>query len=296
MNQNYNSPTYLYFIFVIASIFLVFVFGIYILHFIINGELINNAKDLQNTWAQFGDYVGGFLSPILAFLALIALLCSIHIQTRELNHSVEQLSKSAEALNNQNKLIQKQNFEETFFQMLKLYNEIVQTIAITEQINTVPTKIEGRDALAHMYGIFTTRYLNNNNKIDKSDPEKDKREKYAKFYRTHGGKFGHYYRIIYNILKFIGNSDLAYKEQKFYADILRAQLSEHELVLFFYNLFYFEGNGKGKMYKWVEQYNILKHIEREVIPESDHPKLDQVIQAYKVHRHSMNISHKSKTV
>lgn len=82
---------------------------------------------------------------------------------------------------------------------------------------------------------------------------------------------------------------MAYEEQKFYADILRAQLSRHELVLFFYNVFYFEGNGKGKMYQWVMQYNILKHIEKEELSCSDYPKLDQVFQAYKAHRQLMKI-------
>src|SRR5690606_36134505 len=76
-------------------------------------------------WALFGDYLGGVLNPIFALAALFALLYTIYLQSTELRNSASQLKKSADALDSQNDVLKKQSFEFTFFQLLRLYNEIV---------------------------------------------------------------------------------------------------------------------------------------------------------------------------
>ena len=49
-------------------------------------------------WGVFGDYIGGILNPIFGFFALIALLYTIHLQSKELAASREELRNSAQAL------------------------------------------------------------------------------------------------------------------------------------------------------------------------------------------------------
>ena len=79
-------------------------------------------------WAEFGDYLGGTVSPAMAFFALVALLYTIHLQNRELSRSTEQLERSAKALNDQNEHIQRQSSESTFFSLLSLYQTAVSKV------------------------------------------------------------------------------------------------------------------------------------------------------------------------
>ncbi|GAA5445406.1 hypothetical protein Misp06_03609 [Microbulbifer sp. NBRC 101763] len=68
-------------------------------------------------------------------------------------------------------------------------------------------------------------------------------------------EFGHYFRSLYNIFKFIDSSKT--KDKKFYTNIIRAQLSGQELLILFYNCIYLENN---KFKPLIEKYALLKHI------------------------------------
>lgn len=202
-------------------------------------------------WANFGEYIGGVLSPIFAFAALIALLYSISIQSNELN-------KSVNALQNQNKIIERQNFEATFFQMMRFYNEIVQQLRITKPDDiTERGAIEGKAAITYLL-----KKLNFFHKVKYPGKEETVISRlnndYEAIYQEYGNYIGHYFRMIYNILKFINNSKLDNAEKIFYTNILRAQLSQDELVLIFYNSI--SNYGKEKMLPLVKKYNLLKHI------------------------------------
>lgn len=65
-------------------IFLAFVF------YFINFGFQGLSKD-QEVWAQFGDYFGGVLNPVFAFLAFIALLITINLQNKALSQSKKEL-------------------------------------------------------------------------------------------------------------------------------------------------------------------------------------------------------------
>lgn len=243
-------------------------------------DTVNNEKFLD--LASFGNYLGGTLSPLFAFLALIALLYSIQIQSEELQDTIETLV-------NQNELIQKQNFEATFFQMLKLYNEITQEIAVKE-IGENPKLegkiLKGREAIEDLYETLFKDYFD---EIQYCSNEELKADKYEEFYRKFAGQIGHYFRIIYNILKFVDKSEMPYEKRKFYTNILRAQLSDYELILLFYNVIYFRGEGERKMREFVIPYNLLKHINRKedgmlLDYYSDITNLEQIDKEYKLHR------------
>lgn len=52
----------------------------------------------HGTWGEFGDFIGGTLNPILSFLALIALLLTIVLQSKQLDLSTKELKETKEAL------------------------------------------------------------------------------------------------------------------------------------------------------------------------------------------------------
>jgi uncharacterized membrane protein len=87
----------------------------------------NQCHIISEQFGQVGDLFGGIANPIITFLALIALLYSIKIQK-------EELEKTSAALKQQNDYIAKQNFENTFFNLLKAINDL-KTILISEKLN-----------------------------------------------------------------------------------------------------------------------------------------------------------------
>lgn len=72
---------------------IVSVFGVYGISFRDFSFIADTEK-----FGQFGDFVGGTLNPILAFLSFMALLYTIKIQTDELKLSREELEATREEL------------------------------------------------------------------------------------------------------------------------------------------------------------------------------------------------------
>ncbi|PTY38565.1 hypothetical protein BGP77_11500 [Saccharospirillum sp. MSK14-1] len=88
-------------------------------------------------WAQFGDFFGGTLNPILGFLSFIALLVTIYFQRQEIQltrielvKSTEAQKESANALKEQVQFTEIQKFENTFYSMLSHLQKIEESINI----------------------------------------------------------------------------------------------------------------------------------------------------------------------
>ena len=215
-------------------------------------------------WGSLGDFFGGVLNPLLGFLSLIFLLITLtqnqkalsqnkealnqnekalKINSDELILTREEVSGSRHALEEQAKILEKQNFEGTFFQLLSLYNEIVSSIDFENET--------GRDSFKKINNHLH-RYLT----MDKSkDIESKINDGYLKFYAKFHSELGHYFRVIYNIVKFVDNSDLDNK--RVYTNLIRAQLSTDELRLILYNCL----SDEGKKFKpLVEKYSLLKFL------------------------------------
>lgn len=90
---------------------------------------------IRAEWGQIGDFFGGVLNPLFGFVSLFALLVTIAYQARslrvsseELKLSREELNKSSTALASQNKAIELQSFEQTFFSWLATYQSLLNSI------------------------------------------------------------------------------------------------------------------------------------------------------------------------
>ncbi len=76
------------------------IIGLYFFQF--HGKLSMDADQ----WGAFGDYLGGVLNPVFGFFALIALLFTIILQSRELAASREELKLSRKELANSAQALQ----------------------------------------------------------------------------------------------------------------------------------------------------------------------------------------------
>ena len=214
----------------------------------------------QEDWGAFGDYMGGLLNPFIAFLAFLALLKTIEIQSKELKLTREELEESTDALNKQHAALKLQIFESTFFRLVDLYN---QTVSLLE-IKTTSDTSKGRDFFLEANKEFGVLIKNELTDIDNIIIRKTILiNGYEAFYSAHGHRVGHYFRILYNIFKYIDdNRDLLDEldlDPFTYSNIIRAQISKYELSLLFYNCLSRHGEG---MIKYIKEYKLLKHLEK----------------------------------
>lgn len=84
-------------------------------------------------------------------------------------------------------------------------------------------------------------------------------------FNGHQSRLGHYFRHLYQIVKFVDKQTILSKEDKeFYMRTLRAQLSNHELAVFFYNSLSAIGKnwrvGETKGNCFIDKYELLKNI------------------------------------
>ena len=75
-----------------AILLLVIVFTVFFIAFVGRGV------STQETWGQFGDFIGGTLNPLFSFLSLIALVLTVALQARQLDLAHEQLENSRDEL------------------------------------------------------------------------------------------------------------------------------------------------------------------------------------------------------
>ena len=88
-------------------------------------ETVFPQENIRGDWGAFGDFFGGILNPVFAFLGLIMLVLTLKINMQELSLTRKEMEKSAEALEAQSESLQRQNFESTFFNLLELYRSNV---------------------------------------------------------------------------------------------------------------------------------------------------------------------------
>ncbi|MFW3380575.1 putative phage abortive infection protein [Aliarcobacter butzleri] len=230
---------------------------------------------------QMGDFFGGTLNPILAFLSFCLLLITIKLQSKELKNSTEELAKSSLALAEQSKSLQLQNFENTFFNMINLHNEIIKNISLEikekhqhidfdgreiyyysildKKVALIEDKpYYGKNAILRLFEILNTHIKNN---IEKNNIFK----LYNEFHIEYDNNISHYFRNIYQILKFVNKQEILkdkdknkeFQNQKFYTNILRAQFSSIEFTFLFINSLY---KTESKLFPLLVKFEFLEPL------------------------------------
>ncbi len=194
---------------------------------------IDEVDKYAGYFASISGWISGITVPIFTFLSLILLYKTFNLQKKELV--------------NTRSVINQQQFENTFFNMINLHINIVEKIEFEG--------IKSRKGLELLWedldkkinnllkGFFTTSHVNYNEEELNKYRANYKDEEYIKnkfkdFESDNGDSLGHYFRHMYRIVKFISDSNLSKDEKREYLGIFRAQLSSAELNLLFYNINY----------------------------------------------------------
>lgn len=200
-----------------------------------------------------GDMFGA-VNSIFTGMAFVGVVYATLLQRHEVDIAREEISRTKEILDKQqdqlelqNKETRRQSFENTFFQLLRLLTDLTESIDLRHQ-GSVTKK--GKDTFV----VFTRRikkYF-----IDGRDAQHPPIENYERFYESHNRELGHYFRTFYNIIKYVDNSEIDNK--KFYTNIVRAQLSDSEVAIMFYNGL--SKHGTTKLKPLIEKYSLLKNL------------------------------------
>lgn len=263
---NENSKSNLFHLFLIAGVFCIIIVATAFAIVIFGAE----AKG-----GTFGDFIGGTLNPILTFLTFMALLITIVLQQKELAETRNELAASARALEDQHISLDRQNFETTFFQMLTLHNTIVNSIDL-EWRNRTPNSFDaasgdiqrravGRDCFKQFFANYKQYY----DEIGELDDQERLQKAYDRFWNWRQQDLAHYYRYLYNVLRFV----YEYRgigDKLRYVKLLRAQLSDYELLMLFYTAL----NNNGLNYWiYIHVYELFDNLPPNMLIRPEHKAL-----------------------
>lgn len=254
--------------------------------------LIDKYIDSPTDQGTFGDKFGAVnaLFSGLAFAGLIVTLLyqkeELKLQREELAQTREELKGQREEFEEQNKTMKRQRFENTFFNMLSLQQEIVANLSFEYYVNpnvcppnTPPEQfyykspqslLHGRDVFEGMYkraiiDYNGRRYADGVCNILRSYGHLA----YSNIKAT--TRFDHCFRHLYRIYRYVDTSDLITEDERYdYACIIRSQLSDYELVMLFYNCL--TTNGREKFKPLIEKYSIFNNLREELLAKREHKK------------------------
>jgi len=187
--------------------------------------------------AKFADALGP-LNALLAGAAALAAFAALDAQKSE-NAA---LAKRAEA---DQQSTSRRDFENTFFRLVDLLRRTVEGTIITRPGSS--KRYEGGEAFQAILKELGPSL--------KSDAEDKKR--WLKIYNHYQAQLGHYFRLLYQVVKFVHNSDVNNKMD--YIRALRATLSNAEIVLFGLNGWH---GGYPKTKRFINDYALLHNITR----------------------------------
>lgn len=207
----------------------------------------------------FGDAFGA-VNSLFSGLALAGVIYAILMQRYEvklleyeLSATKNLLDRQQKSLENQQLADEKKSFEETFFKLLEFHMNLVHRMDLRNNKQVVIKN--GKDVIS----AIARELINNFSGIKgRYLPPADIAScvtAYEVTFKKHNKDLAHYYRSMYNIMKFIDSSSV--NDRKFYSNIFRAQLSNDEVFLLSLNCL--SGHG-GAMVKYLSDYALLKHI------------------------------------
>lgn len=139
----------------------------------------------------------------------------------------------------------KRDFELTFFNLLSLLRETVKEVDVPDPYGLKP--VHGRDAFKRLL----EEYIGGTRGSDDQDGSV-----FRGIYFRFRDDLAHYFRLVYHILKYIKQTEDI--DKMLYVRLLRATLSNAEIVLIALNCMY--GGGRQKLKPLVEEFALLHNI------------------------------------
>lgn len=223
----------------------------------------------------FGERFGA-VNALFSGLAFAGLIVAIVLQRRELQLQRYELRETRaefrqqrEQMEAQTSSLRRQTFENTFFQLLRAHNDIVNSIDLRDYRAGAIVKTVGRDCFRIFYKRLKTAYAAVQAE-GKDAATQAIQTAYEKFFLREQADVAHYFEQMDDLLEFVRTSEIA--EGAFYAGLLRGQLSTYELAVLFYHCL----SGRGAQLKLrVEEFAMLGALPQAILIEEVHAQLYQ---------------------
>lgn len=213
---------------------------------------------------SFGE-IFGMINSLFSGLAFAGIIYTILLQRIELELQRDEIAKSTAELEGQKLALNRQNFENKFFQLVNLHHQIVNEIHENWLHRSPPQYNDKREIFGNaamlIYEYYTKATYNEFSGIDRL----------VKIYQTevyekHRAVFGHYFRNLFHIVKFVAETPELNSIEKEedpnirynYVKIIRAQLSSYEILLLAYNGLTYYG---GPFRENINIYKLLKNMD-----------------------------------
>ena len=232
----------------------------------ISGLMLYGVKER----GTFGDMFGAInaLFSGCAFATLIFTIWmqreELGLQRRELELTRKEMAGQKEQLESQASTLKLQQFESTFFSLLRTQQDIVNATDLVDQQSRITTK--SRDCYKVFYSRLKGRWMYGETY---ENPLEGIRYHYGQFYEDIESEVGHYFRHLYHLIKLIKNSGVENPKQ--YTNLVRAQLSSNELLLLFYNGL--ADTGRDKFKPLIEEFSLLKNLPTQHLLDHRHVNL-----------------------
>lgn len=245
----------------------------------------NNELSDEEAKGLFGDSFGA-VNALVSALAFAGVIVSLYFQRKdlklqrqdlllqhqELELTRKEMEEQTAEFEKQNETLKIQRFENTFFNMLSQFQEIVNSLSIRYVEHNQEQRVIGRDT-------FKATFKNSIVHVEVSEEDSPfrsfrgmedaiKAEGLAGYCKADVPTFfDHYFRYLYRILKFVHETPLitSFKNEYEYTSMLRAILSRYELVWLYYNGLSEYGNEKLK--PLIERYAMLKNLRKDLLVE-----------------------------
>ncbi len=201
--------------------------------------------------------------------AILLQKSELALQRKELELTRGEVRGQKEQLEAQNLTMKQQRFENTFFSLLNLFVNLIDSMEIRTVDEGRTVEFKGRDCFNRLYYELQTVYRHMKHDAPSGDSKALCVAAYDQFTRDRQVSVGHYFRTLYNIVKFVDKSHVENKQT--YINILRAQLSSLELNLLFYNCI--SKYGRGKFIPLVEKYGLLENMDFPSLLDPKHREL-----------------------
>jgi hypothetical protein len=238
----------------------------------------NFSKIKLGDLGNFGSYLQGAVQSLWSLAAFLFIYVAFLGQKQQIRLQADQFdfeqSRQAEQFRQQQAeledqrrqfqlqqdSIKRQNFENSFFQLLNLQNQLVGEM----QHGTA----HGKQVFSLWARFFDQAYYEWFRRRSGGKPPSEIHrmqkelmiEFFEEYYKNKESEMAHYFRNLYHIFKFVKLSDVEPKRR--YTSLVRAQLSKYELLFLFYNCLTRYGHGFKPL---IEEFGLFEHLDPNVL-------------------------------
>ncbi len=225
---------------------------------------------------NIGSFTGGVVGALWSLVSVLLFYVTLRLQQKEITLQRHELEMTREEIKGQkeqmvlqNQTLRQQNFENTFFHLLKLHNNLVNELDLREATGTRNVLANGRECFLIYYKRLESYIImaNRENGTSVNKASLDATVKgYVTFFDANQNNLDNYFRSLCQLLHFIDTSSIDISDS--YAQFIIAQLSSHELSILFYSGLNMTDGIKLKNY--IEKFGLLQNLDESLVFNKEH--------------------------